>query len=49
MIMYSSCYRSMMMDEMNHGYSSEGLCVNEESNIDATRCFELFKDFDESL
>ena len=31
MTIYSSRYRSMMMDEMNHGYSGEGLCVNEES------------------
>jgi hypothetical protein len=41
----------MMMDAMriNYGYSSEGLCVIKKPNIDATKFFELLKDFDESL
>jgi hypothetical protein len=46
-----SRYRSMMIDtiKINYGYSGESSRVDEESNIDAVRCFELFKDFDESL
>jgi hypothetical protein len=44
----------MMMDTMriNQGYSSEGsfnIFFDEKSNIDATRFFELLKDYDESL
>jgi len=38
----------MMIDAMrlNHGYSSEGLCVDEEPNVDTTRFVEFLKDFD---
>ena len=41
----------MVMDAMrlNHGYSSEGLCVDEEPNVDTTRFVKFLKDFDEPL
>jgi hypothetical protein len=50
----SNPYRSMMMDtmRMNQGYSGEGsfnIFLDEKSNIDATKFFELLKDYDESL
>jgi hypothetical protein len=47
----SNCYRGMMVNAMiiNHGYSSEGLCVDKELNVDATRFFKLLKDSDELL
>jgi len=34
---------------INHGYSSEGLRVDKELNVDATSFFELLKDSDELL
>jgi hypothetical protein len=36
-------YKSMVMDAIiiNHCYSSEGSCVDEEPNVDATKFFEL--------
>jgi hypothetical protein len=37
---------------MNHGYSGEGsrnIILKEEPSVDATRFFELLKDFDELL
>jgi len=47
----SNCYRGMMVSAMiiNHGYSSEGLRVDKELNVDATSFFELLKDSDELL
>jgi len=39
------------MDAMriNHGYSSAGSRGDGESNLDASRSFELLRDFDEPL
>jgi len=47
----SNCYRTMVMNAMriNHGYSNEGSCVDEELNVDATKLFKLLKDSDEPL
>jgi hypothetical protein len=41
----------MMMNviRINHGYSSENSYIDEESNVDAARFFELLKDSDEPL
>jgi len=49
----SNYYRNMMTDGMwiNYCYSGKGSCVNEESNVDATRVFffYLLKDSNEPL
>jgi len=47
----SNRYRNKVMYPMriNYSYSSEGLHVDEESNVDASRFFELLKDSDELL
>ena len=50
----SNSYTSIVMDKirMNHGYSGEGsrnIILKEEPSVDATRFFELLKDFDELL
>jgi len=47
----SNCYRSMVIDvmRMNHSYSSEDSCGDEDPYGDTNNCFELLKDFDESL
>jgi len=47
-------YRSMMMDVMwmNHDYSSEGsynILLDEESNINVAKFFELLKDYNKPL
>jgi len=34
---------------MNHSYSSEDSCGDEDPYGDTNNCFELLKDFDESL
>ena len=47
-------YRNMMMDVMwmNHDYSSEGsynILLDEESNINVAKFFELLKDYNKPL
>jgi hypothetical protein len=44
-------YKSMVMDAIiiNHCYSSEGSCVDEEPNVDAAKFFELLIFFDKLL
>ena len=41
----------MIMDaiRMNQGYGGEYLIIDEESNINATKFFDLLKDFNEPL
>ena len=48
----SNYYRSMIMDAMRmnyHGDASECSIINEETNADASRFFDLLKDFYELL
>lgn len=47
----SNCYKSMVMDKikMNQGYTSECSIVDEESNTNMAKFFEVLKDFDEPL
>jgi len=44
-------YRSMVMNamRMNEGYVGECSIIYEELNVDATRFFELLKDYDKPL
>jgi hypothetical protein len=44
-------YRTMVMDamRMNQGHAGQFLIVDEESNANATRFFDLLKDSDELL
>jgi hypothetical protein len=44
-------YRSMIMNamRMNEGYVGECSIIYEELNVDATRFFELLKDYDKPL
>jgi hypothetical protein len=41
----------MIMDamRMNHGHANQCLIVDEKTNADTTRLFDLLKDFDEPL
>jgi len=44
-------YRTMVMDamRMNQGHSDQCPIIDEESNTDVARCFDLLKDFDKPL
>jgi hypothetical protein len=47
----SNPYRNMIMNaiRMNQGYGGEYLIIDEEPNINATKFFDLLKDFNEPL
>jgi hypothetical protein len=47
----SNPYRSMTMNVigMNQGYANECSIIDEEPNVDATRFFDLLKDYDKPL
>jgi hypothetical protein len=47
----SNPYRSMIMNVigMNQGYANECSIIDEEPNADATRFFDLLKDYDKPL
>ena len=48
---YNNPYRNMIMDamRMNQDYDDQCPIIDEESNADATRFFELLKESDEPL